>query len=209
MPPTELIVIRHGETQWNLDEKRQGHQDSPLTSRGIRQAKAMAARLASMDFSALYTSDLGRAAETARIIGARIGQRPQGEPRLRERNLGVFEGLTTPQIVERYPDVYRQHRKPDFRVPQGETGRELFERVVDCLEQIARNHPGQRVVVVTHGGALSALFRRCIGLPLEAERTYLLMNASMNRIRIEDGKWMLVTWGDTSHLSADGALGDS
>src|SRR5438477_4218649 len=89
-PATQIIIVRHGETTWNLEGRHQGHLDSPLTKRGVAQAEALAARLGNEEFAALYSSDLGRALATAEIIGTRCGKSVVIDARLRERNLGIF-----------------------------------------------------------------------------------------------------------------------
>ena len=104
MESTELIIIRHGETTGNRDGIWQGHLDTPLTDVGIAQARAVAERLGKASFSRLYSSDLGRAHKTAAIIAQRTGHSIKTDLRLRERSLGVSEGLTTPEIQTRYPE---------------------------------------------------------------------------------------------------------
>src|SRR5215217_8566820 len=98
---TELILLRHGETEWNALGLLQGHRDSPLSAEGLRQADALAARLATVSFSALYSSDLGRALQTAGRIAARTGHQVHADARLRERGLGVLEGLTREEANQR------------------------------------------------------------------------------------------------------------
>jgi len=200
--PTELIVVRHGETLWNLDGRQQGHLDSPLSPLGVRQADAIAARLAEERFDALYSSDLGRARATAQRIAARTGHAVRVDERLRERHLGIIQGLTMSEFERLHPEEHARFNSggADFRVPGGESIRQRHERVVACAEEIAARHPGQRVVIVTHGGVLSSLFRRAAGISVAAPRTFRLWNASINTFFVEGGKWALGVWGDISHL---------
>jgi probable phosphoglycerate mutase len=199
---TELILVRHGETHWNREGRIQGHRDTPLSPLGRRQAEALAARLRAVEFSALYSSDLKRAAETAACIAAASGQGIQTDPRLRERNLGLFEGLTGAQAEARYPDAYRRYREgdPAYSIPDGESLEQRHERALDCLQEIARRHRGGRAVVVTHGGVLDSAFRHTLGLALGAPRRFSLLNASINRVAAADESWRLIAWGDTGHL---------
>src|SRR5437899_11865837 len=104
MKKTQVIIVRHGQTQWNLKLIRQGHLDSPLTERGIAQAKALGQRLAQEKFSALYSSDLGRAVQTAEMIANATGHNIITDARLRERHLGIFQGLNGDEIRERFPE---------------------------------------------------------------------------------------------------------
>src|SRR5262245_29104209 len=103
MDRTQLIIVRHGQTQWNLKLIRQGHLDSGLTEKGIAQAKALGERLARESFTALYSSDLGRAVQTAQMIAAATGHEIITDPRLRERHLGIFQGLKGDELREKFP----------------------------------------------------------------------------------------------------------
>jgi len=137
---TTLLLVRHGETDWNAEGKLQGHSDRPLNDFGRRQANALADRLAGDDVAAIYSSDLSRAKETAEILGARVGVPVVVDPDLREKNWGNWEGLTGDERIH-----------VEF---EGESTKDHRERVLRAVERIAERHPGQRVVVVTHGGSL-------------------------------------------------------
>jgi probable phosphoglycerate mutase len=203
MDRTQFIIIRHGQTQWNIAGIRQGHLDSPLTEKGVAQSKALGQRLVRENFTALYSSDLGRAVETARMISDVTGHEIYTDARLRERHLGIFQGLNGEEIKARYPDEYRLHRSfgPDYVIPGGESVRQQVERNVTFLNSLAQKHVGETIVVVTHGGVLSGFFRHALAIPLEAPRRFEFMNASLNVFACEEGNWMLRTWGDVSHLA--------
>jgi len=203
---TQVIFVRHGQTQWNLKPIRQGHLDSPLTEKGMAQAKALAQRLAQEKFNALYSSDLGRAVQTAEMIAAVTGHEIVTDARLRERNLGVFQGLNGDEIKEKFPEEYRFHRSlgPDYVIPNGESVKQQVARNIICLSEIAEKHFGETIVVVTHGGVLSGLFRHTFSIPFVAPRRFEFMNASLNVFNYEDGNWFLQTWGDVSHLGVVG-----
>lgn len=207
---TRVMLVRHGETVWNTEGRLQGHLDSPLTDRGVAQAEATASRLGGIRIDALYSSDLGRALGTAKRIGQATDCPIIPEPRLRERALGVFEGLDTVQIRSRYPEEWERFtsRDPDFRVPRGESSRERVERTRSLLEEVAETHAGGTVLLVTHGGILDAVFRLVVGLPLETPRTFKIWNAGLNLISRTAGEpWMIELWGDTGSL-VDGATLD-
>jgi probable phosphoglycerate mutase len=199
---TELILIRHGETEWNSLGRLQGHQDSPLSAKGLRQADALGARLAAVSFHALYCSDLGRALETARRIAARTGHPVLQDPRLRERGLGILEGLTREEASQRHPEVFAGFSTggPDFVVPGGESIVQRLRHAVECLEELGARHAGARLVVVTHGGVLSGLFRHCLGIPPGTPRAFSVLNASWSQFNYHQGSFRLVTWGDVNHL---------
>ncbi|MBZ4417042.1 histidine phosphatase family protein [Myxococcus sp. RHSTA-1-4] len=201
---TELILLRHGETEWNSTGRLQGHRDSALNPEGLRQADALAARLVSVSFSALYCSDLGRAVETARRIAARTGHAIVPDARLRERGLGILEGLTREEAGQRHPDVFAEYSAgaPDYVVAQGESTSQRLRHAVECLHELGNRHRGERIVVVTHGGVLSLLFRHSLGIPPEAPRTFSVLNAGWNQFDYHEGSLRLVTWGDVTHLRA-------
>lgn len=201
---TRLVVVRHGETAWNVASRIQGHADSPLTPAGLAQAQAIAARLAGERFDRLLSSDLGRAWRTAQAIAARTGHAIHPEPRLRERNYGLAEGLTYGEIGVHYPEVFSRVRDtdPDYVVPGGESRRQLFERVRDAFESLAREHDGLRVAVVCHGGVLAALYRHVRAIPVSAPQAIPIPNASYNALAFESGAWTVEAWADTAHLEA-------
>ncbi len=206
MGRTQVIIVRHGQTEWNIANIRQGHLDSPLTEEGIAQAKALARRLMCEKFSALYSSDLGRAVQTAQIIAEATGHEIVTDPRLRERHLGIFQGLSSDEIKEKHPEEYKLHRTlgPDYVIPSGESVRQHVARNLACLNEVAAKHLGETIVVITHGGVLSGLFRHTFSIPFEAPRRFEFTNAGLNVFVYEQGSWFLQTWGDLSHL-ANGA----
>ncbi len=208
MDATHVIVVRHGETHWNTEGRRQGHLDSTLTEKGRAQAEALSERFTPDSCSAIYSSDLGRAYETARIIAEKTGHEVVPDERLRERNLGIFQGLNGDEIRERFPAEYEEHRNggADHAVPSGESFREQTTRNMLCLEELVRRHAGETIMAVTHGGVLSALFRQTLAIPLDAPRRFSFKNASINLFKCQDGVWGLETWGDIAHLQQLGAL---
>ena len=201
---TRFIVVRHGETEWNVQQRIQGYGNSPLTARGLAQADAIGARLAAEPFDALLSSDLGRALQTAGRIAARTGHAVIPDPRLRERNFGVGEGLTYAEIDARYPGAFSrtQEMDPDYRVPQGETRREFHTRIMHAFEAIAAEHDGERVCVVAHGGVLAAIYRVIHDIPVAQPHTIPISNAAYNAITFEADRWSLEAWDDVDHLPA-------
>jgi probable phosphoglycerate mutase len=210
MPETRFIVVRHGETAWNAEGRIQGHLDSPLNEEGLAQALLVGERLAREPLDALYASDLGRVRQTVQPLLDRTRIEAHLTERLRERCLGVFQGLTSGECQARHPEAYaRFHaRDVDHAVPGGESIRQVHQRVSALFEELARGHPGQLLVVATHGGVLDALYRFVTGTPLVRLRDFPIYNASLNWIRCVDGRWTLDRWGDISHLTRDAALDD-
>jgi len=199
---TEIVVIRHGETNWNREKRMQGQTNSVLSERGRAQARAVGERMRNERFDVLYSSDLQRAHDTAKAIADATGRTIVLDARLRERAFGVFEGLLHDEIKTRYPEEYARYRTrdPDYTAPGGETPRQFYERVMGCFEDLAVRHAGQRVVAVAHGLLLDSLYRASHGLDLAVKRDRELINASLNTFRCVSGRWEMVAWGDTSHL---------
>jgi probable phosphoglycerate mutase len=197
-----LIAIRHGETEWNIQSREMGQLDSALTVRGIQQAQAIARRLSRCRFDALYCSDLARALRTAQIISSETRVDPVIDPGLRERNMGIFQGLTKAEMSEQFPLEYSEYRRvgQTFRIPQGESGQDRLARSIRVLTEIATRHIDQTVVVVTHGGFLMGFLEHVLGMTSGNGWRFRRQNAAFNCFEYLDGKWSLQTWNDTSHL---------
>jgi probable phosphoglycerate mutase len=201
----DLLLIRHGETTWNREGRIQGHRDSPLTGRGLAQARAAAARLALERIGALYSSDLGRARATAHHVAAATALRIRLDEGLRERAFGVFEGKTWDEIARDHPEHARLLAEdPSHEIPGGESLAQFRERVTGAFRRIAREQASAgAIAVVTHGGVLGVLYREAMGIPLHAPRTYTTLNAGVNHFRYADDRWSVVRWGDADHLAVD------
>ncbi len=199
---TTLIVVRHGQTKWNCELRFQGQSDSPLSELGECQARALGARLGALPIEALYSSDLGRALRTAQVIAEITGHNVIVDQRLRERNFGIFEGLTIEEIEARHPEVLAlwRTRDPQYRIPGGENAEEIHQRMVSCLNELADRHSGETVAAVSHGLALDAFYRHVAGIPLTAPRTLKLLNASLNVFYRNNGGWRLGALSDVAHL---------
>ena len=207
---THVAVVRHGETDWNVNHRIQGHHPVELNARGKAQALAAADRLADQAIDAIYSSDLVRAMRTAEVIAARHGMPPIPDDRLREWSLGVLEGLLSEEAKARYPNVYEAFRveDPDFLIPGGASIRERYTRSTEAVAEIAEKHAGGRVMVVTHGGVLDDLYRRTTGMALDAKKDFKIYNGGINEIRIAGDVWEIVTWGEIGHLEGIGSLGE-
>lgn len=164
MATTRLLLARHGETDWNRVGRWQGHADPPLNEEGRRQAAVLAEQLAADGVEAVYSSDLRRAAETAAVVAQRLGLPVVEDPALREIDVGSWSGLTRAEVEERFPDGHARWLRGEIG-HDGETREQLAARVVPAIERIAAAHPGQTVLVVTHGGVIRALRRHAAGDP--------------------------------------------
>lgn len=202
MTKTTLLLIRHGETDWNAEGRWQGHTDIPLNESGRRQAQLLAQRLQKWPISAIYCSDLQRAAETAAIIGKRIGHEPLVEKAWRERHNGQFSGLTGREIQQRHPEIWARMKRGFVEVPGGETTHDLQQRVSGALQELMRRHAGEMIAVVTHGGVLRALVAQVLNLPLEdAVRVRVGGNTGLTMVTALPDRWLVLEkLNDSAHL---------
>jgi 2,3-bisphosphoglycerate-dependent phosphoglycerate mutase len=207
---TILYAVRHGETEWNLAGKQQGHLDSPLTPDGIRQAELLAGGLAKKQIDVLYSSDLGRAMQTANIIGDRLCLEVHSDARFREIHLGIMQGLTRKEFAELYPEEAARLNSgnSDYALPGGESLSQVSARHIICAEEILGNNIGKNILIVGHGGVLRSFFHKTTNTPPAGPRRYSLYNASINAFLISDGEWKLATWGEIAHLEGLKSLDD-
>ena len=200
----DLVLVRHGETDWNRELRFQGQVDPPLNAAGLEQARRLAARLADEPLpEGLISSDLARAMQTADPVARRRGLSLRTETGLREQAFGVIDGLSVPEIQARYPEIWPRWKafEPDFAPPGGESLRQFHDRVVLSLEDLRRRHAGQTLWIVTHGGVLDMVWRAATGQPLQGPRQCVIPNAGINRVRAGDSGLEIVSWAETGHLA--------
>ncbi|MDA3963395.1 MAG: histidine phosphatase family protein [Planctomycetota bacterium] len=204
---TRLVLVRHGETEWNRSRRLQGQSDSPLTERGRAQAAGLAERLADEHWHAVYTSDLKRAHDTATIIAG--GQHLTCDPVLRERGFGAWEGLDDQTIRQQDPQGHATWRvaEPDFSPPGGESWRAVWQRASDALARYATiDTKGHTILAVTHGGLLRAALMQCLGLPISAPRRFGITNCAYNELEHDGVQWRVSVLGDLSHQHTAGYI---
>ena len=199
---TRICIIRHGETDWNVEKRIQGHTDIPLNATGRAQALAMAFNAAHHRFSAIYSSDLARAVETARVLAQREDHEVKLLPQLRERHFGIFQGLTAAQGAARHPQAYAHYvaRDLDYDFESGESLRRFSERVSEAMDWLVRHHGGQTIAAVSHSGVLDVVYRRATGRPLTTPRDFTIPNCALNWFHFDGQGWHLEAWGDRHHL---------
>jgi probable phosphoglycerate mutase len=207
--PTRVLAIRHGETAWNVDTRIQGKLDIGLNDKGRTQAERLGAALAKNQIqeplnviSAIYSSDLWRAYDTALSISKATGVPVVTDEGLRERGFGVFEGKTFDEIAQLWPDQslrWRQ-RDPHFCPEGGESLTQFTARILQASQALAARHPGQQIALVAHGGVMDVLYRAATGQGIQAPRTWSLGNAVINRLLWTPAGFTLVGWNDTLHL---------
>jgi probable phosphoglycerate mutase len=206
MDATRLLLIRHGETDWNAANRIQGQLDIPLNARGREQARLLAEALAERDpIDHIYSSDLARALQTAQAIGTRLQSPITPMAALRERAFGAFVGRTFADVRASDPEQSERWRRrdPGWAPPHGETLVHFRDRITRAVTALARQNPGRQIAVVAHGGVLDVMYRAATGLELPPPRTWKIPNAAVNRVLwTADSGFTLVGWADTSHLDA-------
>ncbi|MDM0012421.1 histidine phosphatase family protein [Variovorax sp. J22P168] len=204
---TDLILIRHGETDWNRELRFQGHIDVPLNDMGHEQARRLGLRLAGEPVQQIVSSDLLRAQQTATPAARQLGLEFLTSVGLREQHFGVVEGMRADEIREAHPRAWEDwlEFREDHAMPEGESARQFHARIIGALGRIATEYEGQHLLVVTHGGVLDMVWRTARGLGLNGPRQSEIPNAGFNRIRIADAaqpdRIEVVEWADTRHLA--------
>jgi alpha-ribazole phosphatase len=183
---TRLILVRHGETDWNVEGRWQGQADVPLNARGRQQAAQLAQSLADLGITAIVSSDLSRAAETARALARVTGLSIHFDPRLREIHQGEWEGQLISQIQARYSEALRQRNENPAAIaaPGGETAAQVLERVLAAVDEICQEYPNETVAVVSHGYALALLIAHYRRVPLEQAWDLIPSNGGWQELEI-------------------------
>ncbi len=196
-----LLLIRHGQTDWNIEGRWQGALPVGLNDIGRTQAQALATYLARRQIGSIYSSNLPRAIDTAKAIGESIGIVPQTEERLQEFNLGVFQGLTRDEIMQRYPNEYRDFEADywNYVVTNGESRRALQDRAYDVFQYIVSQATGPEVAIVSHGGTIRMLLYRLFENAPELNHFHI-ENTSLTTLVREDDRWRLHELAVIPHL---------
>ena len=188
---TTVYLARHGESDWNAANRFQGHSDRPLTERGRRQAEALAEAAAATEaLDAVYSSPLRRAFDTAAVVGARLGLEPVPVADLREVDVGGWAGLSRDEVQARFPDGFARWLDGGEGWTDGESYGEMSDRVLSALLRIAAAHPGDRILVVSHGGPIRAIQAAAAGMDVHAYRRLHRVepNARLSRVAVENGE---------------------
>ena len=189
---TTLLVARHGETDWNLERRWQGHAESDLTANGRAQARALGEWLSGRGIVAIYSSDLRRARDTAGIVGGGLALPVRVEQALREVDVGEWSGLTTDEIEARYPEAIARRRGGGTGWEHGESIEAMSARIAVALAAIAAGHEGDTVLVVTHGGPIREV-RRTAGVT--AEGWHHVGNCEVDELEVREGQ---IRWLDST-----------
>ena len=204
---TDILIIRHGQTDWNKLKRLQGHSDIPLNEDGRKQAAVLADILKEEHLDAIYSSDLKRAYETALEIAEVHSLPVTADRQFRERCYGACEGLRSDEIREKFPEEYKAWvaAAPDLFFPDGErkteSPRQFHYRARDAIAETAKAHLGQTIAIITHFGVLETAYREAKGIPLGVVNRMPVLNTSINRFRWhKDGRLELTAWQESGHL---------
>lgn len=205
MEQTTVYFIRHGTTENNIGGRFQGKSDIPLGETGRKQAACLGERFADIPLDAVYSSPLARARQTAEGICTHLHLQPILCPALREIDGGLLEGRTNEENTRDYPAVMDAFRNApaQFCPPQGESARQVHERVIAEVRRLVRENEGKTIAVVSHGYALLCSLG-CLDTPFEKLQSKILANASVSCVRFAaDGSHTVICYNDQSHLPAD------
>jgi 2,3-bisphosphoglycerate-dependent phosphoglycerate mutase len=199
--PTRLLLIRHAQTEWNIQRRFQGHGDSPITEEGQKQLQRLKSRLAGLEFDVVYSSDLRRTMETSQMLS---GKQRVEEPRLRERGVGILEGLNLEQIMADHAEAFRVFRSgdKDHQIEGGESLQNALNRAWTFLEEISEKHNGAELAAVSHAGLIRLICKQILGLALDAPNFFQIPNTSLTQLVFspKDLRWSLEYLADTTHL---------
>jgi broad specificity phosphatase PhoE len=186
---TTLLLVRHGETDWNRTGRWQGHSNTSLNELGRQQARELADSLDGVDV--VYSSDLARAKETAEILAERLRAEVHFDRRLRERSFGAWEGLTTAEIEERYAELHRRWQAGEGAGAEDAEPFDAFGRRVNSfLADVLRRHPDETVLVIGHGGSIRVIHALATGLDYVRDHRHIpsVANCTVARYAVRNGK---------------------
>lgn len=199
---TKIIIVRHGETAWNVENRFRGSQDIPLNETGIAQAKAVSKRLASEEIAAVYSSRLRRALHTAEIIAAPHGLTPVASDGLSNINYGELEGRLVSDIAQQLPEFYRALMQTPHlvRFPGGDTLDALTSRSIASLHAMIAQHPDETIVAVSHQVVTRVLICALLGLDNSHHWEISQDTCCLNVFRYKKGRFIVDKINDTCHL---------
>ena len=201
---TRFCLVRHGETDWNAERRLQGQLDIPLNAQGQRQARQLADAVAAAGyrFDALYSSPLHRAYATAEPLARAVGLSVATLPTLMERHFGAMQGARLDEAAQTHPQAWAAYAERSLHhdLYGGESIQAFADRIHTAVNQLARQHCGQRVLLVARGGVLDMIYRLASGQPLQGQRMIVVPNASLNWLSHDGEHWKVEHWADTRHL---------
>lgn len=199
----KLYLTRHGQTDWNIARRYQGHSNTELNQVGIRQAEQLAIRLSKEPIHTIYSSDLSRALTTAKTIATFHQIEPHADARWRELSFGNWEGMTYEEMSAHSPELFDAWMKDSLNVstPNGETHMQLAERVQAAFNELKANHKDETVLVVGHSGSMQTLLALTLGVDLSRYWQFRVSQTSLSELTVYDDSVVLNLFNDVSHLT--------
>ncbi|MCT4594706.1 MAG: histidine phosphatase family protein [Anaeromicrobium sp.] len=199
---TKLIMVRHGETTWNIEHRAQGSKNIGLTENGLNQAKLLAQRLKHYNIDKIYSSDLDRAFHTAEMVAKELNQQVIKDNRLREMSFGRWEGLRISEIKEKYEDEFIVWRNNPHKalIPQAEKLIDVQNRTLEIINHIIKENKGKTILIVSHGISIKSMILGIMEMPLSDFYKITQNNTSINIIEYRDYGPVIKTLNDTAHL---------
>lgn len=202
----KLLLTRHGQTDWNIARRYQGQTDIPLNETGLLQAELLAQRLATHTIHAIYSSDLSRAMNTAKAIASAQEQTPvlHSDTRWRELSFGNWEGMTYQEMSAHSPELFEAWMKDSLTIstPNGETHRQLADRVQSAFDEIKAKHNDETILVVGHSGSIQTLLALTLGVDLSRYWQFRVSQTSLSELTIYEDAVTLNLFNDISHLES-------
>ncbi|RDY22562.1 histidine phosphatase family protein [Romboutsia maritimum] len=198
-----FYIVRHGQTNWNILGKTQGHGNSDLTDQGINQAKELANDIVKYPIDFIYSSDLGRAVQTAEILGSKLDINVKKTEALREMGFGVWEGRLIKEIKEKYADIYTTWRNQPHlvNIPQGETLHVIKERVDNFINELNNQYENKHIMLVTHSVTVRVMLLSFLGSSMENIYRIKQDNTALNIVEFRDYGPVVIKMNDTSHIT--------
>lgn len=197
-----LYLIRHGESEWNILSKVQGQSNTQLTDKGREQAKKAAQGLLHEKIDLIFSSDLNRAFDTAKVIGELLGLEVNTFEELREMRFGVWEGLTTQEIMNKYTNEHTiwMTEPHKLNLPEAEKLIDLQERLLGIVNILIKDNKDKNILIVSHGSSIKALILGILGIDISFYNRFTISNTGISIIEYRDYSPVLRVLNDTSHL---------
>ena len=206
-----FYIVRHGQTNWNILGKTQGHGNSDLTEKGLEQAKELADIIKDYPIDYIYSSDLGRAVQTAQIVADKLGLEVKQTPSLREMGFGVWEGLLIKEIKKNHLDTYNTWRNQPHlvNIEGGETLHIVKERTDKFIEELNEKYDNKHIILVSHSVTVRAMLLSFLGSPMENIYRIKQDNTALNIVEYRDYGPVVIKMNDTSHIKNNQKINNS
>jgi probable phosphoglycerate mutase len=206
-----FYIVRHGQTNWNILGKTQGHGNSDLTAKGIEQATELAESIVNYPIDYIYSSDLGRAVQTAQILGDKLNIKVKETEALREMGFGEWEGLLIDEIKANYANVYATWRNEPHlaQIPGGETLHLIKDRVDSFIQSLNEKYDNKHILLVTHSVTVRVMLLAFLNSGMENIYRIKQDNTALNIVEYRDYGPVVIKMNDTSHIKNNQKINNS